>query len=326
MSQRGHHLVLVWTLGVGVSSACAPTPQAPPAAPASGLSRSKATPAEAHKRMARAIEAAKAGDLDTTRSECRAALTADPKLEKAYLLLGSTCALEDDEACEAQTYQTAVAALPRSSALRRELGFLYLRQNKIEAGITELKNALVLPASDKPQILADLAFAYMRTGDTATAQQKAEEALNLAPACMICHLILGEIAFQSGDFPLAESAFAQAAALEPKNIKAQQNQAKAVYLQGDINRAVELFARVATLAPNNPKVRFQTAQVLLESGQPSLALPHLEAVVRMMPHDPRVLDLLAKAQRAAGHPKAARITEKRAAKLETQAATQPTHH
>ena len=291
----------------------------PPRPPSAGT-----TARSASLELERALAAARSGDLETTIRASRAALEQDPRLEKAYLLLGSACALREDEACEAETYERGIEALPRSTALRRELGFFLLRQGRSEEAVAHLEKAREAETAANPELLADLAVAYTLAGRLPEAQKTAQEAVRLAPACVACHLATGEVALARRAYREAEQAFEAAAEHDPDNIEALRSRARAAFLSGDVDRAAALFSELSEKAPDHPRVQVQAAQVLMKAERPEQAVVCLRSAARLLPEEPRVLLLLAQAQEAAGDSAAAEVTRTRAASMNRKSQrTQP---
>lgn len=263
-----------------------------------------------------ALRAAQAGDLEAAMTKSRAAIDKNPRLEQAYLLLGSSCALEGNDACEAEAYGQGLEVLPGSAALEREMGFFLLRQGRVAEGVARLESAQKKQPS--PALLADLAVGYKMAGDLDKARATASAAVTQDPSCLGCHMARGEIALAEKRFDAAEAAFKAAADLDPGNVEARRAQAKAVFLAGDLTRAADLFVDLARRAPDDLRVRVQTAQVLLKAQRAKDAVAHLEAAAQMMPDEPKLLALLADAQAQAGEAAAAERTRERAAALEAR--------
>lgn len=265
--------------------------------------------------LAAAIEAAKAGNLEATVDRSRAAAAANPRLEQAWLLLGSACSMLGNDPCEAAAYRDGLEAIPSSVALQRELGFYLLRQGNVPEGVRRLEQARDSSDPVPASLLADLAVAYKMAGRLEEARATATAAIAADDRCVECRLALGEVAFAEKDFAGAEAAFAAAVERAPDNVEARRSQAKAAYLGGDVDRAAELYARLAERAPDDVRVQVQAGQVLLEAGRAQEAVARLEAATGLVPDQPKLLELLAAAQEAAGDPKAAAATRARAASL-----------
>lgn len=265
--------------------------------------------------LAEAMAAAKAGKLDITVDRSRAATAANPRLEQAWLLLGSACSMMGNDPCEAAAYRGGLEAIPTSVALQREMGFYLLRQGNVAEGVKRLEKARASSQPVDPTLLADLAVAYKMAGRLPEARKTAEAAIAADGACVQCRLAMGEIAFAEKDFAAAEAAFAAAVQKAPDNVEARRSQAKAVYLGGDVARAARLYVDLAKRAPDDVRVQVQAGQVLMEAGQPDEAVARFAAASKLYPDEPKLLEMLAGAQEAAGDEAGAALTRKQMAEM-----------
>ena len=313
----------VGVLGLACSSGPKPseTSERSAAAPAARVRRSSpigrpgASSAPGEAQLDRARAAAKAGQLDQVVTAARAAIAEDPRLEQAYLLLGSTCALQGNDPCEAAAYRDGLAAIPTSVPLQREMGFYLLRQGNVDEGIRRLESAREATRTPSPSLLADLAVAYKMKGDLQKARATAETAIEADGTCVECYLARGEVAFAERDFGAAERAFEAAVQKAPDNVEARRSRAKAVYLGGDVERAADLYLALAERAPDDVRVQVQAGQVALEAKRAEAAVRRFEAAATLLPNEAQLLELLAQAQDAASDPEAAQATRARAAAL-----------
>lgn len=317
----------LFLLGVGLlfAAACASTPPppektepvaAPPKAPRVRPSRlpgrGQTRPGQAE--LDAALAAAGRGELESAVQQSEAAIAANPRLEQAYLLIGTSCALQGNDACEASAYGRGLEVLPASLPLQREMGFFLLRQGKVSEGVTRLESARASTPTPPPELIADLAVAYKIAGDLEKAHETADAAVEASATCVPCYLAQGEVAFAEKDFAAAEAAYASAAEQDPSNVEARRGQAKAAFLAGDVARSAELYASLAEQAPGDVRVRVQTGQVMMAAKRPRDAVVHLRAALELLPGEPKLLELLAAAQEAAGDKAGARATRAEAAK------------
>lgn len=293
----------------------APSPRKPPLRRRSVLpGRGQARPGQAQ--LDAALAAAASGDLDGAVEGSEAAIQANPRLEQAYLLLGSSCALQGNDACEASAYQRGLEQLPESLPLQRELGVFLLRQGEVAEGLSRLESARASTPAPPPELIADLAVAYKMAGDLERARSTANTAVEASAKCTQCYMAQGEIAFAEKDFAAAEAAFARAVGLDPTSVEARRSQAKAAFLAGDVPRAAELYTDLAGRTPEDVRVQVQAGQVLMAAERAPEAVARFRAAVALYPKEPKLLELLARAQEAAGDTKGAKATRAAAAALE----------
>lgn len=255
-----------------------------------------------------AVAAAKAGELDVAIQKSRDAIAKNPRLERAHLLLGSSCSMVGNDACEAAAYEAGLEAIPTSVALQREMGFLLLRQGQVDEGVRRLEAARNAKTPVEPELLADLAFAYKMAGRLEDARRTVDAATAAAPNCVACLLASGEVALAERDFGGAEAAFAAAVQKDPANADARRSEAKAVFLAGDTERAADLYLDLAKKAPEDLRLQVQAGQVLMKAKRNKEAVTRLQAAAELLPDEPKLLSLLADAQAAAGMTAAAKKT------------------
>lgn len=108
-------------------------------------------------------------------------------------------------------YRKALELSPDSAAARNNLGFNYLLQGRAEESVTILSGALALEAKN-PQILANLATAYLLKGDKAKALQIFRQTVGEAEA----YNNIGYLYMTQSRWDDAESAFRKALELSPR--------------------------------------------------------------------------------------------------------------
>lgn len=181
------HRILSLPLALG-SAACAASAPPPKTAPA--VKTARCAPARPTQKLKRALRAARAGDLDLAITCAQAASTQDPGLEDAFLLWASACA-EKGSDCETEAYRAGVARHPQSAPLHNGLGLALLRAGDQKTALTHLRQAADGDAD--PRHLADLAYGTLVTGDAERATEHALAAVEKAPDCAECQMVLGQV-------------------------------------------------------------------------------------------------------------------------------------
>jgi tetratricopeptide (TPR) repeat protein len=155
---------------------------------------------------------------------------------------------------------------------------------------------------ESPVVLTRAAQDLYAAGEQAQAAQAAQMLLARTPAVdvakqRIAWTIVGQVSFNQGDFPQAESAFQHALAIAPANDPERpdiiERLADSVYRQGEAKRsagdqagAADDFLRVARVAPNSkvvPTARYDAAAALVNAQQWDRAIETLEAYRRDYP-------------------------------------------
>lgn len=244
--------------------------------------------------------AASEGKLSAAIALSRSAIEANPRLEQAYLLLGSSCSIEGNDVCEQAAYQDGLDALPASALLQREMAFFQLRKGQIQEGVRGLEKARSMSNPVKADLLADLAIAYKMAGNIEGANKTIAESIKLDPNCLPCYMAQGEIAASQKDYAAAQEAYQSAIDKAPDSVEARRSLAKTVYLSGDVDRAATLYLRLAESADQDVRVQVQAGQVLMAAKRPGEAVARFEAAQKLVPPNPKLYEMLAKAYDAAG--------------------------
>lgn len=226
-------------------------------------------------------------DLDGAIKKLNESIAKNPNNEEAYLLLGSTCSMKEDLACEKEAYERGTAALPRSALLLNEQGLLQLRTGDTENAVRSLERAIELAPKKEPKLMADLAYAYILI-------KRIDEGEKLAR---------------------------EARAIDPKSFEAAMAHGETLLSKKDGKNAVEAFTAALALTSdaevkNNLNGRLAVAHAIIAAGhmsanRPKDAVAEMELSVQLAPDDARFLGLLMQAQEKAGDKKGAAATKKR---------------
>lgn len=295
--------------------ACQSGPPADPAADPAGeppAKASKATPVARNPRAAefklkQALRAAQNGDLQRAIQRAQEAEALHPELEKAYLLEGSSFAMQDQFEGEAAAYARGLKALPKSAELLHARGFLALRQGDYQAAIQDYEAARALQPHD-PELLSDLAYAYIYVNQAEKALPLAKEAVTRKPDCFSCQMSLGQVELSLQHFDAAVAPFEAALRLAPKDPDAGRSLAKARFLAGDLKGADQSYQALLKTHPDDLRLWVQSAQVALALGDAARAAAHYQEAAKRLPNNRKLLESLAKAQAQAGQKAAQKAT------------------
>lgn len=260
--------------------------------------------------LAAAKKAAKAGDLALAIERANEAIAATPSNEDAYVFLGSACAMKQDLKCERAAYERGLAALPRSAAIRKELGLLHLQQGEVEQAVKRYEEANELSGGDKPEYLADLGYAYVYAGKLDQADQMASRAVALDARCFPCAMALGQVKLTKREFPAAVEAYRGALKITPASPDAQLGLAKASFLDGDTAEAAKIYASLVQSSPDDGRLRIQAAQVAMARKDYKGAVTYLKPVADANPDQKPLLEMLLEAQTQAKDKAGAAATQK----------------
>lgn len=255
-----------------------------------------------------AIAAAKAESFDEAIAQCRAAVAANPRLEQAYLLWGSSASQKGDVAGELVAYDEGLGVLPRSKELLSARGLAKLGSGDGAGGIQDLEAARSVAGDEDSDLLADLAYAYVQTGEREKGESLARELYEKDTDCAQCAMAYGEILASRRAFRAAADAFARATQLRPDDPLAKQSWAFAEFSDGRRERAAQLFEELVNGFPEEPMLRIEFAKVLNKLGQHGRAAQQVEVVIKDNPDSVGLLKFLLQIQEAGNDKKGARRT------------------
>jgi tetratricopeptide (TPR) repeat protein len=266
-----------------------------------------------------AIKLAQKDDLDGAIAQAKAAIDQNPNLEKAYLLLASSCSIKNDDACEKDAYDRGVAALPGSAALINGRGFARLNGGDKANGVRDLERAVELSNRRDAKYMADLAYAYMVEQRMPDAESLAQKARALDPSCLEAHSVHGEILLRKKDGKGAVEAFSAASKLAPDEPSVKRQLAVALSMSDEHEQALSIFESLLKQSPKpDALLHVEAAGELMKLNRAKDAQKHMESAVKIAPDDQRLWSLLLQTQEKAGDKKGAAATKKKLAALGTK--------
>ncbi len=257
---------------------------------------------------------ARKDDLDGAILWSQKALELNPTLEKAYLLLASSCAMKQ-ASCEKEAYRRGLAAHPQSAELHNGRGLYALQSGHPAEAIKDLARANQLAGGNNPEFLSDLAYAHVFSGTLAEAYRFSRKAQALDPTCFLCVMVFGQILLADKKYEKAIDAYRRALKLSPKEGGARLKLAQAYYLNRQYKDALALYQALIAQTPRRAKLRVQAAQVLLGLHRPKEAIKQIKMALAEKPGRLRTLELLLKAQKMAGDRKGQKETTHQLRKL-----------
>lgn len=183
-------------------------------------------------------------------------------------------------------------------------GFMKLNKGDIDGAIKEF-DRLAQNGPTKAQGLEGLAAAYLQKNDMVSAEQNAREALQQNPQAIYARIVLGQIAYNRGDYNAAVSEFNAATQGTGKDQHKQEAFAKlamaynamglAQSQSGDKNGAAKAYEDAYKADPKNKDAAINLGQTYLAMGKPAEAKEAFQAVAAGNPNDMVANTLLAQA-------------------------------
>ena len=148
----------------------------------------------------------------------------------------------------------------------------------------------------------------LTAADSATALERLNRAIEVAPKCADAYLLLGLTEFQRRETAKAIQYYKHSLELQPRSYSAHYNLALAYVREHELQEARAQLEQAVILDPDQADAAYDLGMVLLELGKPSAALAHLHRARALNPKRPDVAFNIVRAQLEAG-----RIPEARAA-------------
>jgi len=136
-----------------------------------------------------------------------------------------------------------------------------------------------------PEELVVAGFAYLAAGNATLARLHFVSALKREPKNTWAYVGLGDIDYQSRDYPSALVNYQKAAILDANNLSAVLGQAQSLRQQGKLNAAGEQLRQALKLAPNDVRVLTELAISYDLQGQENLAAPLYQEIASKSPDE-----------------------------------------
>ncbi len=148
-------------------------------------------------------------DLDRTIATLETLLTRFPDHRDAYVLLSSVYAYDRDDVARAvETLERGVAALPTSSSVHNQLGYMLLSANRFDDAVEALETYGRL-APEEPNALDSLGDAYLMMGEPARALALYDQVVARQSSYTASYMGRAWALAMLGDYPRALQAIAQ---------------------------------------------------------------------------------------------------------------------
>lgn len=142
---------------------------------------------------------------------------------------------------------------PRFSVASQELAGFLARRGATKEALAVVETALLSSPGD-PELFRAGAMVWLTQGKAEAAVDYLLRGVATAPQNFRMHSWLGALYFETGELPLAESAYRQSLRLNDKVAVTHKNLAKALYGQGRIAEAQEELTIALSQAPGSPDI------------------------------------------------------------------------
>ena len=247
-----------------------------------------------YKRLERAAELIRRGQLAQAEAELAAALRARPADANALNLLGVVRAEQRRDAEAEELFMRAVKTAPALVGAYLNLGRLYLAGRKTERALWAFERADEL-SPGRAEVGFNLAALYAERRDYERALSQLAKIphdpadAELTSLRVRSHLAFAESLVRKGDPARAEENYAAALALRPDDPDILRGAARAARARGEYEKALSHLVRARKLAPESAPVLYDFAWTALRLNLLFDALSILEPLHRARPDDPGYL-------------------------------------
>jgi serine/threonine-protein kinase len=223
--------------------------------------------------------------LDDAIAACRRALEINPTNFQAHLCLGDVYAKKGDKPASLAAGQKAVELQPDNDTCHNRFGVILMKfPGEENAAIAEFRRAIEIDPSD-PVERQNLAEAFDRKGDFASAAATSREALKLRPQEVRSYGLLSKYLNHAKDYDEAVVVCRMALNLDPTFVGAHNNLGMALRGKGRLEEAIPSFRRAAELSPSDSLIQQNLGIALREHGDAAGAVPPLRKVIELKPNN-----------------------------------------
>ncbi len=223
-------------------------------------------------------------DTEQARECLQKAITADPKLEAAYIRLSGLQRIDQDQAAALATLEQGLKALPESIALRAEVADIYLDQRDME------KAAAVIAEVEKAS--PENALAYYLRGKRALMERRAHEASALLQTAVErkptpqARFLLAQAYNMAGELGAAAKEFASIVSDLPGWAAPRRALAQIQFNLREYPRAASNAKIVLEARPDDTEMRLLLAMTLLAQDDTAGAIKEIQKAADLKPDDP----------------------------------------
>jgi tetratricopeptide (TPR) repeat protein len=156
-------------------------------------------------------------------------------------------------------------------------------QSNLKAGVPLLASRIEKYHPEKPGYYAELAQAYLASGDSASAVRYFEEAAKRDPESSQRLIQWGDALMEGGQWPLAEAKLRRATELAPDDPRAWGRLGWALWQQNKAGDARDMLEKAISLGPEVPEVYNNLGLVLWGTGDRAGAEKQFRAALRIQP-------------------------------------------
>lgn len=170
----------------------------------------------------------------------------------------------------ATSFERAIQLLPNDAETAAALGFVQARLGMLDEAIQTARHALELSAGD-PDLLILIANTYMQLERWEEARSVCEQLIKVAPEDPAGHLLLGKVAYWSGDEKQFNKEYQYLSEADPFGAMSLAMEAGIMpFLPGQKSAAKETPARQRAVEPKQPSGQIYQLKVTIKGAKPPI--------------------------------------------------------
>ena len=239
-------------------------------------------PGAAHIHLNLALAWADMGEMGRAATECRRAVTLDPRSGQAWCCVGEIAERRGNGRAAVAAYARALKLPSGAAKAALALGNRLCRQERFEDALGIYARGIRRAPADAVLYFAMGAAAAM-LGKTREAKAAYLKALQCRPKFAEVHLSLGNLLYNEGDFAAAAAGYARAIAVRPEYGKAHCNLGNALSALGRYAEAAACYERALAIDPEAVAARHNLGNALLHRRDYRRAEECFRVVLRLAP-------------------------------------------
>lgn len=184
-------------------------------------------------------------------------------------------ARRDMEAC--------LKLVPYLGKARKVMGIIYENLGRHEEALQEFRYAYNALPSSRNEVLRDLTFSLVHTGNFQEAVERGEEAARVNPTDPGIFFNLGISYFRLGKFPQAASSFESVIKLTPDHVESYTNLGATYMMMQSNDRAIDVLRRGVERRPENPQLLYSLADAYGAKGDKGRMIQSLSRAFELDP-------------------------------------------
>jgi tetratricopeptide (TPR) repeat protein len=227
----------------------------------------------------------RANDPAHAATELKAAVALNATIAPAWATLGRALQGTGDLAGAVDAYGHAIALNPGDDATRNDYAYVLIETRQADQGIAESQRVLDHNASD-PTAWMNIGYADLKKGEFGVAEKAYRQTLAIDPKSAAGHYDLAIALKMQDQIDSAKKELETALQLDPTMMEAHYTLALADWQLGDLETAIKELRTATAARPSYAAAHYMLGVILKQSGDTDAAAPELREAIRLDPTTP----------------------------------------